>query len=927
MEPQNLLAASTYINNLLLARGLLKSGRPIEFASPENEEGGTEATMARVINLVNDLVIRRDREAEHRENLATTVRTLRATESQQTLEIGKLKTKATELTRSLALADAQERAIKASFSSAESTIRTLKEQIQRVKATLTQVRAQCANDIRKRDLELQKLKSHLADRQRGKRDGLGVTTININPIAERSSRPRSVLGGEGLNCPGYSLKQETTEFLTELCQNLSDENDTLIVLARNTVQTLKDLQGLPQTDEEEGNPTICSSAGPQKPSNGPVTTLPASCEELSDQMSIVLEHLRTLLTNPSFVPLEEVEMRDEEIKSLREGWEKMESRWKQAVILMDGWHKRIANGGDSIQIDELQRGMDLDLHLSPNLVEATAEMTAEIETTAHPPIFSDETSGEPGNDRKDAETDEVSSSNEASKRSKERKTLKVPSRALKERNDNVRPARSPRKVSFTPGLQGSPCNPVSEEDETLLVKAHKSEAVTQRHGKKKADTQKPQDVQVSQQMSIFQKLAAVEDEARAAEQARKQSESRKRGRGAVKSTVRPAAGRRRSTLTHDELDELMGVPARSEEPASVFHGWVAHNATDPLKYTTFTPKPFTDSDIEIQVSHCGVCGTDVHTIRSGWGPTRYPCVCGHEIIGTVTRVGSSVTSSQEFRIGDRVGVGAQSMSCLRADCEACADGRENYCPRMTGTYNARYADSSKSPSYGGFATHWRGPAHFVFKIPDGLPSAQAAPLLCGGVTMFAPLRKYGAGPGISVGIVGVGGLGHMGILFAKAMGCARVVAISRTSGKRSDALEGLGADAFIATAEDANWAKANSRTLDLIICTVSSPDMPFAQYLRLLKLDGVFVQVGAPEEPLPALNAWSLIQKGVKVTGSSIGSPGEIRQMLQLAADKRVSPWVQVRPMHEVNDTLADMHHGKARYRYVLVNKEAQARL
>ncbi|OQE29441.1 hypothetical protein PENSTE_c002G07255 [Penicillium steckii] len=363
------------------------------------------------------------------------------------------------------------------------------------------------------------------------------------------------------------------------------------------------------------------------------------------------------------------------------------------------------------------------------------------------------------------------------------------------------------------------------------------------------------------------------------------------------------------------------------EPAKTFNGWVAHDATNPLTFTTFTPKPFTETDVEIRVTHCGICGTDVHTLRSGWAPTDYPCVVGHEIIGIVERIGSNVPNlssspaSRDIKVGDRVGIGAQSGSCLKADCEACADGQESYCTRMTGTYNGRYADKSKS--YGGFAEKWRGPAHFVFKIPDAFPSAEAAPLLCGGVTVFAPLKKYGVGPGKKVGIIGIGGLGHIGILFAKALGAEHVVAISRSSSKKVDAMQGLGADSFIATGEEKGWAKTHSRSLDVIISTVSGPDMPLSQYLRLLKRDGVFVQVGAPEDPLPALPAFSLIQKGVKVTGSNIGSPGDIRDMLKLAAEKRVLPWVQRRDMRDVNAALGDMHDGKARYRFVLENGES----
>jgi alcohol dehydrogenase (NADP+) len=251
---------------------------------------------------------------------------------------------------------------------------------------------------------------------------------------------------------------------------------------------------------------------------------------------------------------------------------------------------------------------------------------------------------------------------------------------------------------------------------------------------------------------------------------------------------------------------------------------------------------------------------------------------------------------------------------------------EQYCPRQIGTYNGKYPDGSKS--YGGYATYWRGSASFAFKIPDNLPSAAAAPLLCGGITVFSPLLNYGAGPGKSVGIVGIGGLGHLGVLFAKALGCDRVVAISRTNAKRADSLSGLGADVYIATDEDKGWARANSRSLDLIISTVSSSKMPIMGYLGLLKLNGHFIQVGAPEDPFPAFKVWPLIQKGIKIGGSAIGSPDEIRKMLQLAADKNIQPWIQERPMRDVNKTIADMEAGKARYRYVLVNPpEGQTKL
>jgi chromosome segregation ATPase len=390
---------------------------------------------------------------------------------------GKLKTKTSDLTRSLALAEAQERTLKSNMSSAEASIRGFKEQVQRMKHTVQQVRAQCANDIRKRDLEMQKLKSHLAERQRGKREGLSVTTININPAADRSRFMAS--GGERINDPGYSLKQETTDFLTELCQNLSDENDTLIELARNTLHTLKDLQGLPQAENTNENEQAGMAASVAQKS-GPVTSLPTSCEQLSVHMEAVLDHLRTLLTNPSFVPLEEVEVRDEEIKRLREGWVKMETRWKQAVTMMGGWQRRLVDGGDSIQAEELKRGMNLDLSI--NSTEDVSMQSGE--SNPIPTILEDQY--EEGNA---SDADQQSPEPEVSQpqtRSKIRKVPERPDRVLRERSDNAMSKR-PRKVSFTPGLQGSPAVE-NVGDETLEIKAYKTETVTRRPSRRKTET-------------------------------------------------------------------------------------------------------------------------------------------------------------------------------------------------------------------------------------------------------------------------------------------------------------------------------------------------------------------------------------------------------------------------------------------------------
>jgi hypothetical protein len=363
------------------------------------------------------------------------------------------------------------------------------------------------------------------------------------------------------------LKQETTDFLTELCQNLSDENDTLIELARSTVHTLKDLQGIPRHDHgknENEQAGMAASTGPNK-SSGPVTSLPTSCEELSVHMETVLDHLRTLLTNPSFVPLEEVETRDEEIKRLREGWVKMENRWKQAVTMMGGWQRRLADGGDSIRAEELKRGMNLDLSINSN----EDSMQSMSESNPIPTILEDQDEEDMSDPEQKAPEPEMAQPPKT--RSKIRRLPERPDRALRERSENAMTKR-PRKVSFTPGLQGSPCVSTPEDD-TLPIKAYKTESVTQRSSRRKTETKDTRQVcnvnnplgiprtnpvqpnANESQMSVHEKLAAVEDEARAAQNERKERESRKRSRP---EKARPA-NRRRSTLTTDELDDLMGV--------------------------------------------------------------------------------------------------------------------------------------------------------------------------------------------------------------------------------------------------------------------------------------------------------------------------------------------------------------------------------
>ncbi|KAG9233207.1 chaperonin 10-like protein [Amylocarpus encephaloides] len=372
-------------------------------------------------------------------------------------------------------------------------------------------------------------------------------------------------------------------------------------------------------------------------------------------------------------------------------------------------------------------------------------------------------------------------------------------------------------------------------------------------------------------------------------------------------------------LTNQFKDPLNPADDLAQAKANMaykFQGWMGldkNSVEGKMVWQEYEPKTWTEDDVDLKITHCGICGSDLHTLRSGWGQTDYACCVGHEIAGTVVRVGKNVN---HVSMGDRVGVGAQSGSCL--DCEDCINGMEQHCSKgLVGTYNGRYPDGSKS--YGGYADYCRAPGHFVIKIPDGLSLAEAAPMLCGGVTVWNPLVHNGAGPGKKIGIVGLGGLGHFGVLWAKALGCDEVVVISRSNAKKDDATK-LGATKYIATEED-GWAKKNRASLDLIVSTVSSPKMPLEQYLSLLRTNGQFIQVGAPEDKIPAFSAFTLIARGVKMGGSAIGSPADIAKMLKFAVENKIHPMIQERPLKDANKAIVDMEQGHARFRYVLVNE------
>ncbi|KAJ3358066.1 hypothetical protein GGF32_000768 [Allomyces javanicus] len=338
-------------------------------------------------------------------------------------------------------------------------------------------------------------------------------------------------------------------------------------------------------------------------------------------------------------------------------------------------------------------------------------------------------------------------------------------------------------------------------------------------------------------------------------------------------------------------------------------GYAAFSKDSELVPWEYEAAPLGSDDVEIEISHCGVCHSDVHTLDEGWGPTKFPIIVGHEIVGRITAVGPHV---KHLAIGDRVGVGAQCGACLH--CKQCKTGHDNMCGSATFTYNSEHPEGHAA--YGGYAEAVRVPAEYAFKLPDALPSDVAAPLLCAGATVFSPLKRHWT-PNARVGVVGIGGLGHLAIQFAHALGATEVVALSTSDRKRKDA-EALGASKFVTLKAPEDYA-AHASSLDLIICTASSVLMNYDLYLSLLDVGGKFVVVGLPEDSVK-INFASLIMKQRSIVGSMIGARADIEEMLEFAAKKNVHPWIEKVPMAEVNEAIARLRKGDVTYRFVLEN-------
>jgi uncharacterized zinc-type alcohol dehydrogenase-like protein len=329
--------------------------------------------------------------------------------------------------------------------------------------------------------------------------------------------------------------------------------------------------------------------------------------------------------------------------------------------------------------------------------------------------------------------------------------------------------------------------------------------------------------------------------------------------------------------------------------------------TDPFVKTTIQRRDLGPHDVLIDIKYAGICHSDIHTARSEWGQTRYPLVPGHEIAGVVAAVGTEVTL---HAVGDRVGVGCLVDSCR--NCENCAAGNQQYCRNgATGTYGSIGKDGR--PTDGGYSTSIVVVEDFVLRIPDGVGLDAAAPLLCAGITTYSPLRHWGAGPGKRVAVLGFGGLGHMGVKLAHAMG-AEVTVLSQSLAKADDGRR-LGADAYYATSDPSTFEQLGNR-FDLIVNTVSAP-LDVDAYLGLLRLDGALVNVGAPPEPM-SIRAFSLIRNRRSFAGSSIGGIPETQEMLDFCAAHGLGAEIETISGDQIDEAYERVVASDVRYRFVI---------
>ncbi|HSZ25429.1 MAG TPA: NAD(P)-dependent alcohol dehydrogenase [Cytophagaceae bacterium] len=338
------------------------------------------------------------------------------------------------------------------------------------------------------------------------------------------------------------------------------------------------------------------------------------------------------------------------------------------------------------------------------------------------------------------------------------------------------------------------------------------------------------------------------------------------------------------------------------------HAYAAQNATSPLTPFNFERRAVGAHDVQIEILYCGVCHSDIHQVRNEWGGSIYPMVPGHEIVGKVLKVGSHV---KNFKAGDLAGIGCFVDSCR--ECDNCKDGLEQYCDNgMVGTYNSK-EKATGLPTYGGYSTQIVVDEKYTLKVSEKLPLKGVAPLLCAGITTYSPLRHVGVSKGHRVGVLGLGGLGHMAVKFAVAFG-AEVTMLSSSSSKKADA-EKLGAHHFILTSDE-NAMKNAQNSFDFILNTVSAPH-EYSTYLNLLRTNGTMIVVGAP--PIPSqVPAFNLIAKRRSIMGSLIGGIKETQEMLDFCAEHNIVSEVEVIDIKKINESYERMLKGDVRYRFVI---------
>ena len=349
----------------------------------------------------------------------------------------------------------------------------------------------------------------------------------------------------------------------------------------------------------------------------------------------------------------------------------------------------------------------------------------------------------------------------------------------------------------------------------------------------------------------------------------------------------------------------------------VIKAYGAYAADKPLEAIDIERRQPGPSDVQIDIAYCGVCHSDLHTVRSEWEGTLFPCVPGHEIVGHVTAVGNDVT---RFKVGDTVGVGCIVDSCQH--CRACEEGLEQYCENgFTGTYNFPINEGA-GHTLGGYSRRIVVDEKFVLKITHPAEQVAAvAPLLCAGITTYSPLRHWKVGPGMKVGIVGIGGLGHMGVKLAHAMG-AQTVAFTTSESKREDA-RALGADEVIVS-RNAEEMEAHAGSFDFILDTVAASHNLDA-YTNLLKRDGTLVLVGVPEHSHPSPDISALIFKRRAIAGSLIGGIAETQEMLDFCAEKGVVAEIEMIPIQKIDAAYDRMQKSDVKYRFVIDNASLAA--